>query len=109
MLTWIPFKSTDLSQAGEVFLSIFCDNRLSHLFDGTVFRLGLGVNNLVFVLAALAVVMVVDLFCERRGCMFSRLFENMNTGIRWGVYYILITMILFSANLSTQEFLYQGF
>lgn len=109
MLTWIPFKSTDLSQAGEVFLSIFSDNRLSHLFDGTVFRLGLGVNNLVFVLAALAVVMVVDLFCERRGCMFSRLFENMNTGLRWGVYYVLIIMILFSANLSTQEFLYQGF
>ena len=109
MFTWIPFKSTDLLQARDVFLSIFNDNRLSHLFDGTVSRLGLGVNNLVFVLIAIAVVIVTDLLCERRGCMPGQLFGSMNTVVRWGVYYALIIMILFSANLSTQEFLYQGF
>ncbi len=109
MLAWIPFKSTDLSQAGEVFLSMFNDNRLEHLFDGTLFTLGLGVNNLFFAIAALFVVIITDLLCEKRGCTISRLFDGMRTSFRWAVYYLLIIMILFSANLSTQEFLYQGF
>ena len=108
-LTWIPFRSTTLSQAVNVLRGIFRDNRLSYLFDGTVAELGLGVNNLLFVIASIIIVAVVDMLCERKGCEIYHLFDNTRASFRWCFYYIVIVCILFSANLSTQEFLYQSF
>ena len=108
-LTWIPFRSTTLSQAVNVFRGIFRDNRLSYLLDGTVAELGLGVNNLLFVIATIIIVAVVDMLCERKGCEIYHLFDNTRASFRWCFYYIVIVCILFSANLSTQEFLYQSF
>ncbi len=109
MLTWIPFRAESLTEAAGVFLRLFSDNSPVHLIDGTLFRLGLGVNNLLFAVFALLIVLAVDLSCERRGCMIYELLDNVRRPFRFGFYYLLVILILFSANLSTQEFLYQGF
>ncbi|MCR4657644.1 MAG: MBOAT family protein [Lachnospiraceae bacterium] len=108
-LAWIPFRASDLSEAGNVFLGLFRDNSVRHLFDGTIFDLGLGTFNLLFAVVSLLVVFAVDLACNRKNCMIYELFVHANVPLRWGFYYLLVVLILFSANLSTQEFLYQAF
>ncbi|MCR5791181.1 MAG: MBOAT family protein [Lachnospiraceae bacterium] len=108
-LTWIPFRSTSLSQAYGVFTGLFRGNPLSALADGTVFSLGLGSRNLLFAVLAMLLLIFVDLLCEKKKCDITGLLVRTNGFLRWSFYYILLIAIIFSANLSTQEFLYQSF
>ncbi|MBR4169651.1 MAG: hypothetical protein IKR47_07985, partial [Lachnospiraceae bacterium] len=82
---------------------------LSALTDGTLFTLGLGVKNLLFAFAALVLLIAADLLCEKKNCDIAHLLTNVKWPIRWVLYYIVVTMVLFSCNLSTQEFLYMKF
>ena len=93
----------------DVLARTFSGFRLSQLYDGTVTTLGLGTMNLLFLAAALVIMAVVDIMCERKECGIYSLMDRTPAAIRWGVYYLLFIMILLSCNLSTQEFLYQGF
>ena len=107
--TWIFFRAQDLSEAFSVIGRIFSGSYLGALLDGTVFTLGLGVYNLLFVLAALALLIAADLLCEKKGCDISGLLAHVRLPVRWLLYYCVVTMILFSCNLSTTEFLYTKF
>ncbi|MCR4740664.1 MAG: MBOAT family protein [Lachnospiraceae bacterium] len=108
-LTWIPFRSESISEAFGIFRSIFTNNGFNGSFGGSLFELGLGTRNLVFVIAAVLILILTDVMCEKRKCTISGLFERTGALYRWGYYYLLIIMILFSLNLSTTEFLYQQF
>ncbi|MCR5734569.1 MAG: MBOAT family protein [Lachnospiraceae bacterium] len=107
-LTWIPFRAQSISEAFDVFVSIF-SNYGNTAYGGSLSGLGLGVNNLLFVIFAVIVLIFTDVMCEKRKCTVATLFENSPVVYRWGFYYLLIVMILFSLNLSTTEFLYQKF
>ncbi len=108
-LTWVFFRTQSLSQAVDELSRTFRGIRPGQLFDGTVFDLGLGSANLMFVIFAIIILIVVDLLCEKKGCEVYQLMDRTKVYIRWTVYYLLFIMVLFSVNLSTQEFLYQGF
>ena len=108
-LTWVFFRAESFSQALDELARTFRGIRISQLFDGTLAGLGLGVLNFVFVIAAITILMIVDLLCEKKGCEVYALMDRSKVYIRWAVYYLFFIMILFSVNLSTQEFLYQGF
>ena len=107
-ITWMFFR-TDASGAVDVIRRTFTGIRLSQLFDGTVTGLGLGMLNLTVAAAAVLILILVDIICEKRGCEIYSLMDRTPAWLRWCVYYALIIMILFSCNLSTKEFLYQGF
>lgn len=108
-LTWVFFRAESFTTALDELKRTFTGIRLSQLFDGTISGLGLGTMNLVFVILAILVLTAVDLLCERKGCEVYQLMDRTKVYIRWTVYYALFIMILLSVNLSTQEFLYQGF
>ncbi|MCR5421335.1 MAG: MBOAT family protein [Lachnospiraceae bacterium] len=108
-VAWMFFREKDLSLVIDQIGRTFSGIRLTELIDGTLFDLGLGVNNLVFVIASLLILITVDLICEKKDCEIYSIFNTAPVWIRWGFYYILFIMILFSTNLSTREFLYQGF
>lgn len=107
--TWIFFRAASVAEAFQVVGRIFSGSYVTALVDGTVFNLGLGVKNLVFVLVALIFLIAADLICEHKKCDVDEILTNVKWPIRWAVYYILILMLLFSCNLSTQEFLYMSF
>lgn len=108
-ITWIFFRAGSVGASLDELKRTFSGIRLSQLTDGTISGLGLGVMNLIFVIAALAILFVVDIICEKKNCEVYSLLDRTPAALRWGVYYLLFTMIVFSCNLSTQEFLYQGF
>lgn len=108
-ITWLFFRAGSVYEAIDELGRTFSGIRLSQLTDGTISGLGLGVMNLIFVIAAIVILIVVDITCERRNCEVYSLLDRTPAVLRWGVYYLLFTMIIFSCNLSTQEFLYQAF
>ena len=109
MLFWIPFRAVDLSQTGEIFQGLFRDFSLKYWVDGSLTKLGLGSYNLLFSIVAIVIVFLFDYYCDRKGCELYSALDHTRGWLRFGFYYLLIIMILFSANLSTQEFLYQNF
>lgn len=108
-LTWVFFRAESFAAALDELKRTFTGIRLSQLFDGTISGLGLGTMNLVFVILAVLILVIADMLCERKGCELYQLMDRTGVYIRWAVYYGLFIMILLSVNLSTREFLYQGF
>ena len=108
-LTWVFFRAESFAAALDELKRTFTGIRLSQLFDGTISGLGLGTMNLVFVILAVLILVIADMLCERKGCELYQLMDRTAVYIRWTVYYGLFIMILLSVNLSTREFLYQGF
>lgn len=108
-ITWVFFSAPSFPDACERIGRMFRGPYLSSLTDGTMFDLGLGVNNLLFMILALAILIISDVLCEKRDCDITGLLVNVKWPVRLAVYWLLVTMILFSCNLSTQEFLYMNF
>ncbi len=108
-VTWIFFRAPSLADALAILHRIALTSRAVDLINGTVFSLGLGTFNLLFVLSALCIVVICDLLCKKKDCDITDLFSKVPLLLRWSIYYALITMILLSCNLSTQEFLYMQF
>ena len=108
-LTWIFFRAPSIAEAGGILYKIITTTQPINFIDGTVFTLGLGTANFLFVLAALFLLFVADFLCEHKNCDISGLLTCTPLLLRWGIYYLLIIMILLSCNLSTQEFLYLQF
>ena len=108
-VTWVFFRASTFAQAFDELKRTFTGIRFVQLFDGTVFSLGLGSMNLAFVIFAIIILAAVDFLCEKKNCEVYELMDRTVVYIRWTVYYLLFIMILLSVNLSTQEFLYQGF
>lgn len=107
--TWVFFRANNINEAISILVRMFASFRIRNVFDGTVFTLGLGVANLLFVLFAILIMAITDVICEKKECDPSMLLSATPAVVRWGIYYLLIAMIIFSLNLSTQEFIYQAF
>ncbi len=108
-LTWVFFRAPSIVDASGILYQIFTTTQPINFIDGTVFTLGLGTANFLFVLAALLLLLIADFLCEHKNCDISGLLTRTPLLLRWGIYYLLIIMILLSCNLSTQEFLYLQF
>jgi len=107
--TWIFFAIPSFGDALKIITKIFTAFSPADLINGSVFGLGLGTMNLLFVVGAILILIVMDVICERRKCDITGVLPLMKTGFRWIVYYALIAMILMSVNLSTREFIYSQF
>lgn len=107
--TWIFFRSASAYEALEIIKRIFTSFSYVNLFDGTLWNVGLGVNNMIFAIVSIAMLIATDIMCERKKCDVSGLFVNTKPVIRWAVYYIVIIMIILSMNLNMTEFIYSNF
>ncbi|HOO28786.1 MAG TPA: MBOAT family O-acyltransferase, partial [Lachnospiraceae bacterium] len=105
-ITWVFFRAPTITDAGIIMKKMFTTIDPADFINGTIFTLGLGTANLLFVVFSLLILLAADLLCEYRRCDISRLLIRTPVLLRWGIYYLLFTMILLSCNLSTQEFLY---
>ena len=107
--TWMFFRAATISEAFDVISRTFRNINLSDLFNGTIFGLGLGIFNLLVVIFAILLLIIFDVFCEKKSIEIYSMLDSVKWYFRWGIYYLLIIMIIFSCNLSTTEFLYQSF
>ncbi len=106
-ISLVFFVSGSVSDALEIFSRMFTAFSLRPLYDGTLYRLGLGVLNFYILLFSLIILLIVDLVQEKKEAFVYLAAKPLL--IRWTFYYLLIGMILLSCNLSTQEFLYMTF
>ena len=104
--TMIFFASDNMSNALLVIRRIVLNFGLVRALHGEVFSLGLGVFNLAFAGLMCIIVLVVDGFCNKYSCDETKLVERVPTLYRWMIYIGIVTMIVFSANLSGKEFIY---
>lgn len=107
--TWVYFRSSSVYEANTILSRLVSDFRLSNLFDGTFWNVGLGVNNMIFALFAIVILVTADVMCEIKKCDVSCILTNVKAPVRWAVYYTLIIMIVLSLNLNMTEFIYSGF
>ena len=102
----IFFANDSLANAIIVVKGIFTRFSLSALIHGEMFSLGLGKLNLLYVLLLAVFVLIADGFCYRNKCNITGFITKLPTWARWTLYLGLVTMIVFSANLTGQEFIY---
>ncbi|MBE5848739.1 MAG: MBOAT family protein [Lachnospiraceae bacterium] len=102
--TFIYFANDSVTKAYLAVKGII--TRFSLSDAGQIVTLGLGKGNLALVLAMMAFVLVADGEANKRGCDTPALITRIPTFWRWTIYYVLLTAILFSANLTGKEFIY---
>lgn len=102
--TFIYFANDSLVSAWTAVKSILV--RFSPLQAGCVTTLGLGTYNLALTFIMAVFVLVADRAAYKKGCDTPSLIRNIPTPARWAIYYGLLIAILFSANLTGQEFIY---
>lgn len=102
--TFIYFANDSVTKAYLAVKGII--TRFSLSDAGQIVTLGLGKGNLALVLAMMAFVIVADGEANKRGCDTPALITRIPTFWRWTIYYVLLTAILFSANLTGKEFIY---
>lgn len=107
--SWIFFKADTLTDAFAIISRILQSFHTADLINGSIFSLGLGHANLLFVIVAIIMLWFVDRKLEKTKQPLFHLLTHTPLLLRWSIYYLLICMILLSCNLSTQEFLYMQF
>lgn len=104
--TMIYFDSLNVNCANIVIKRIFTAFSSVPKMVSEVQMLGLGTMNLLFVIALSVLVMIIDGYSNKYQSDFTGLMERTPTLIRWGLYLFMVTAIVFSANLTGQEFIY---
>lgn len=100
-MSLVFFRAETLSSALEIMTKIFTE------FTPSIVPMGLGIYHLAILIAALFMLMAMDLYRES-GKKISNIFEN-NTILRWCFYYVQVILILLSASFGAQEFIYFQF
>ncbi len=103
--TFIWFANKDIKSAYLAVKRIFT----AFLEKGSitdVTQLGLGRANLALTVLMAIFVLVADSRAYKRKCDTPALITNIPKAARWAIYYALLIVILFSANLTGQEFIY---
>lgn len=104
--TFIFFRCSSVKDAMIVVSGIFTRFNILRFIKGEIFTLGLGKANLLFVIVMIIFVMLVDKHNYDKNCDFTGLLAKMPVLLRWALYLGLVTLIVFSANLTGQEFIY---
>ncbi len=103
----IFFRSDQVSDAFFIIRKIFTEFDFHSILTTSFFELGLGTFHLLFLVFALIILFLGDVLRERGNAIATL------TGkvwyLRWGFYYLLVILILLSANLGSQEFIYFQF
>lgn len=107
-LSMLLFRSADMDQAMTVIGKVFTQFDISSVLTTSPFELGLGVFNLVYLLAGLLLLLIYDIINEKTGDAAGVILSR-KTPVRWLVYYIAVIMILGSVSIGSQQFIYFQF
>ncbi len=102
------FRSDDIYQAGIIIGKVFTQFDFASILTTSPFELGLGVFNLLYLLAGIAVLIIYDIINERTKDAAGYIAAK-SWPVRWGIYYLFVIMILGSASIGAQQFIYFQF
>ncbi len=108
VIALVFFRAESTAQALVIFGRIFTPMSLSEIASVSIFDLGLGVFNMLYLLCGLALLIIYDVINERTGD--APLFiATRPTWMRWCIYYVMILMMLGSASIGAKQFIYFEF
>ena len=82
--TWIFFRAHNFAQVKNVLLRIVHMNNPQLLENGTLFDIGLNLQNFVVLLVALFILLIADI-AKYHGVKLHEIILSWNIGIRWFV------------------------
>ena len=86
---------------------MWTDFEWNSIFTTSPFDLGLGVFHLLFVTAGLVMMIIYSLINEKKDA--AAVLLSQKTAVRWGIYYLVVIMILGSTSIGAQQFIYFAF
>lgn len=92
---WLFFRADSMVQAGEILHRIFFRFHLKEMTYYGSYMLGGTKWQLLFVLAGIVLVFLVDLLHEKKICIEEITAEKVNIVFRWAAYIVLTLCILF--------------
>lgn len=103
----IFFRSNTLEDAFTIVGKIFTRFDFHSVLTTSFFQLGLGTQNFLFLVFAMVILFIGDICKEK--CDAIGMLLKQKWYCRWSFYYLLLLLILMSANLGSQEFIYFQF
>lgn len=106
------FRANGLRAGIEMFRNIFNGSGIDSLQSGTLLSFGLDMADYCVIMAACAVVMLIDILKEKK-IVKDNTIQNMILPIRWGLYYSLIFAVLvfgaYGIGYQQVDMIYAGF
>ncbi len=92
-ITWVFFRASSFTVAMQMLGKIITTSKLSILFDGTLFTLGLDQKDFAVALIAIGILWIVDL-CHSKKISLREWISKKNIVCRWICYYAAIFVVL---------------
>lgn len=102
------FRSPDLNAALTITAKIFTKFEPASIMSTSLFSLGLGVKNFMFLAVSMAMLFIYDIINEKQKDAAAYI-AALKAPLRWVIYYAAAVMILASASLGSQQFIYFKF
>ena len=102
------FRADSAGAALYIIKKVLTDTGISQILATPLSGLGLGVYNLVFLAFAMVLLLIYDLVNEKTGDAIKAI-EGQRTLIRWGIYYLIVIMLIMSASIGAKKFIYFEF
>ena len=102
------FRSDDIGQAGVIIGKVFTGFDAASILTTSPFELGLGVFNMLYLVFGLVLLLIYDIINDKTGDAAGFIIAK-SIPVRWCIYYLVVLMILGSASIGAQQFIYFQF
>jgi D-alanyl-lipoteichoic acid acyltransferase DltB (MBOAT superfamily) len=111
-VTWVFFRAADLSTALAIFRQAFATFNPWVLIDGSLYSLGIGLTEFWVLMAAIGLLLGVDILHER-GFSFRDRLLHQQLWFRWAVYlgmlFAVLLLGIYGPSMSAASFIYTQF
>ena len=107
-IAWVFFRADSVKAALEILRRSVQLSNSGLLLNGGLYQLGLNERNMTILLIALAVLLITSVMQER-GIRCPDWLSKQNAVFRYAVYWGAVVLIIFSMDITGQEFLYFQF
>ena len=102
------FRAESAGAAVFILKKVLTDTNIAGIMATPLSGLGLGVFNLLYLIAAMVLMIVYDTVNEKTGDAASAI-AKCPAALRWGIYYTVVIMLIGSAGLGAKQFIYFEF
>lgn len=91
--TWIFFRANTFGDAIDIVKSMFTTFNFNVMVDGSLFKLGLNLPNVVVMILAIIVLLIADA-CKYKGIKIREVILRQNTFVKWAIGMVALIVIL---------------
>ncbi len=108
VVSLVFFRAPSAGSALVIFNKAVTDTGIAQILDTPPSGLGLGVFNLLFLLVSAVLLIIYDAVNEKTGDAPKAIADSPRI-LRWGIYYLIVVMLIMSASIGAKKFIYFEF